>query len=197
MRGIDPLRVVICLSGFASPCLRARLDFRRRRLGSDFAPRVAGELVRAGDVVVDHGALWGTHPCVVARAVGPTGLVHAFDLNRQHCRALRAIPGAARNVDVHSFAPSDEAGSAALHIRLVERPSDALASLGHPLGAHPQIERRPLVDLNFERIDFIKCDVGARTRRASRWRSDATPAFGPAGVDLPRLLTAEPTPATR
>jgi FkbM family methyltransferase len=162
MRGIDPLGVVIRLSGFAFPRLRARLDLRRQRLGGDFAPRVAEELVRAGDVVLDIGARWGTYTSVLARGVGPTGLVHAFEPNRQHFRALRAIAGAARNVHVHSFALSDEAGSAALHIPVVgERPSDGLASLGRPTGAHRtvQIERRRLDDLAFERIDFIKCDV--------------------------------------
>jgi FkbM family methyltransferase len=162
MRAIDPLGLVIRLSGFPSPRLRARLDLRRQRLGGDFGSRVAEEFVRAGDVVLDIGARWGTYTSLLARAVGPTGLVHAFEPNRRHSRALRSIARAAGNVRVHSFALSNEAGGAALHIPLVgDRPSDGLASLDRPIGPHRtvQIERRRLDDLEFERIDFIKCDV--------------------------------------
>jgi FkbM family methyltransferase len=162
MRGIDPHGAVIRLSGFASPRLRARLDLRRQRLGGDFAPRVAEELVRAGDVVLDIGARWGTYTSLFARIVGPAGLVHAFEPNRQHARALLAVARAGQNVEFHPFALSDKAGIAALHIPLVgDKASDGLASLAPPPGAHKtiQIDRRRLDDLPFERIDFIKCDV--------------------------------------
>lgn len=162
MRGIDPLGAVIRLSAFASPRLCARLDLRRQRLEGDLAPRVAEELVRASDVALDIGARWGTYTSLLARVVGSAGLVHAFEPNRQHSKALHTIARAAGNVHVHPFALSDEAGSAALHIPVLgDRASDGLASLARPTGAHRtvQIERRRLDDLAFERIDFIKCDV--------------------------------------
>jgi FkbM family methyltransferase len=162
MRSIDPLGAAIRLSGFASPRLRARLDLRRQRLEGDFALRVVQELVRAEQVALDVGARWGTHTSLLARAVGPYGLVHAFEPNHQHFRALRALARASPNVHLHPFALSDAAGSSALHIPVLgDRASDSLASLARPTGAHRtvQIERRRLDDLLLERIDFIKCDV--------------------------------------
>jgi FkbM family methyltransferase len=162
MRGIDPLGAAIRLSGIASPRLRARLDLRRQRSEGDFAPRIAEELLRTGDVALDIGARWGTYTSFLARVVGPAGLVHAFEPNRQHSEALRAIARASRNVHVHLFALSDEAGSTTLHIPVFgDRASDGLASLALPTAPHVtiQIERRRLDDLPLERIDLIKCDV--------------------------------------
>jgi FkbM family methyltransferase len=162
MRAIDLAGAVIRFSGFASPRLRTRLDLRRQKLEGDSAPRVAEEIVRAGNVALDVGARWGTHTALLARLVGPAGLVHAFEPNRQHSRALRAIARASRNVRLHPFALSDEAGSATLHIPVLGgRTSDGLASLARPTGAcrTTEVERRRLDDLQFERIDFIKCDV--------------------------------------
>jgi FkbM family methyltransferase len=131
-------------------------------LEGDFAPRVAEELLRPGDVVLDIGARFGSYTSLLARVVGPAGVVHAFEPNRQHSRALRAIARASGNVRVHPFALSDEAGSAALHIPLLgRRAADGLATLARPAGVHRtvQIERRRLDDLPFERMDFVKCDV--------------------------------------
>lgn len=162
MQGIDPLGAAIRISGLASPRLRARLDLRRQRLEGDFAPRVAEELARPCEEVLDIGARWGTYTLLLARVVGPAGVVHAFEPNHQHSRALRTIARASGNVHVHQFALSDEAGSAALHIPVLgDRASDGLASLARPVGAHRtvQIERRRLDDLSLARIDFIKCDV--------------------------------------
>lgn len=162
MRGIDVLGAVIRLSGLASPRLRARLYLKRQRLEGDFAPRLTEELVRTGDVAFDIGARWGTYTSLLARVVGPAGVVHTFEPNPEHARALRAIASASQNVRFHPFALSDEVGSAALHVPVVgDRAADGLASLARPIGAHRtvQIERRRLDDLRFELIDFIKCDV--------------------------------------
>jgi FkbM family methyltransferase len=162
MRAIDPYGAAIRLSGFASPRLRARLYLRRERLEGDFAPRVAEELAPPGGVALDIGARWGTYTSLLSRRVGVAGLVHAFEPNRQHSRALNAIARALQNIRIHPFALSDEAGSSMLHIPLLgDRVSDGLASLARPAGAYRtvQIERRRLDDLRFERIDFIKCDV--------------------------------------
>jgi FkbM family methyltransferase len=160
--GIDPIGAAIRLSAFASPRLRARLYLRRQRLEGDFAPRAAEELVRPGDVALDIGARWGSYTSLLARAVAPAGLVHAFEPNHQHSRALRAIARASRNVRIHPFALSDEVGSAALHIPMLgHRVADGLATLARPAGVYRtvEIQRRRLDDLAFERIDFIKCDV--------------------------------------
>jgi FkbM family methyltransferase len=163
MRGIDPTGAAIRFTGLVSPRLRARLDLRRQRLGGDFAPRVAEELVRAGDVTLDIGARFGTYTILLARMVGTTGLVHAFEPNPQHARALRIIARAARNVRIHPFALSESAGSGELHIPISgKRASDGLASVvAPPNGAYTtvHIDRRRLDDFSFDRIDFIKCDV--------------------------------------
>jgi FkbM family methyltransferase len=123
---------------------------------------VAEELAPPDGVALDIGARWGTYTSLLARLVGPAGLVHAFEPNHEHSRALRVIARASRNVRVHPFALSDEVGSSVLHIPMLGgRVADGLASLGRPAGAHRtvQVERRRLDDLRFERIDFIKCDV--------------------------------------
>jgi FkbM family methyltransferase len=162
VRRIDPAGAVIRFSGFASPRFRARLDLRRQKSKGDLAPRIAEELVRAGDVALDVGARWGTYTILLARSVGSAGLVYAFEPNRQHARALTAIARASGTVRVCSFALSDEAGSANLHIPFLgKRAADGLASLGQPSRAHRtiQVERRRIDDFPFERIDFIKCDV--------------------------------------
>jgi FkbM family methyltransferase len=162
MKAIDPLGAVIRLSGFVSPGLRARLDLRRQRLEGDFAPRVAEELVGTGHIALDIGARFGTYTSLLARNVGRTGLVHAFEPNPQHSNALRTISHSAGNVRVHLIALSDDVGQAALHIPMVgDRASDGLATLTQPAVAHRTvpIERCRLDDFSFERIDFIKCDV--------------------------------------
>jgi hypothetical protein len=57
-------------------------------------------------------------------------VVHAFEPNRQHSRALQTIARAFGNVHYHPFALSDETGSAALHIPIIgDKASDGLASL--------------------------------------------------------------------
>jgi FkbM family methyltransferase len=162
MRVIDPLGAVIRLSGSVSPRLRASLDLRRQRQEGDFAPDITEELVRPGQVALDIGARFGTYTGLLARLVGLNGLVHAFEPNPQHCKALRTIARWAGNVRIHPLALSDEVGRAALHIPVTgKRASDGLASLGQPVGAHRTvaIERRRLDDFSFERVDFIKCDV--------------------------------------
>ena len=120
------------------------------------------ELARTGDVALDIGARWGTYTSLLARVVGRAGLVHSFEPNPQHSRALRAIARGSRNVRFHPFALSDDAGIATLHVPVLgDRAVDGLASLAPPKGDHRtvQIERRRLDDFHFERIDFIKCDV--------------------------------------
>jgi FkbM family methyltransferase len=162
MQAIDPAGAVIRLSGSVSPRLRARLDLRRQKLEGDPAPRIAEELVHAGDVALDIGARWGTYTALLAHAVGPAGLVHAFEPNRQHSRALRTMSRTWRNVHFHPFALSDAAGSAALHIPVSGgKASDGLASLTRPKAVHETvpIECRRLDDFSFQRIDFVKCDV--------------------------------------
>jgi FkbM family methyltransferase len=46
------------------------------------------QLVRAGDIVIDVGANIGAHTLPLARFVGPTGCVHAFEPQRQIYYAL-------------------------------------------------------------------------------------------------------------
>jgi FkbM family methyltransferase len=162
MQGIDPLGAIIRLSGIASPGLRARLYLRRQQLEGDFAPRVTEEVAQTGDVAFDIGARWGTYTSLLARVVGRSGLVHSFEPNPQHSKALRAIARASRNVHFHPFALSDQTGIATLHVPMLgDRAADGLASLAPPTSDHRrvQVERRRLDDLRFERLNFIKCDV--------------------------------------
>jgi FkbM family methyltransferase len=162
MRRIDALGASIRLSGMASARLRARFDLWSQRRHGDFSPQVVEHLVRPDDVVLDIGARFGTYTLLLARIVGPHGVVHAFEPNPQHSTALGTIACSRKNVVLHPFALSDRAGVASLHIPVVgRRASDGLASLAPPAVPHRtvQIHRRRLDDLSYERIDFVKCDV--------------------------------------
>jgi FkbM family methyltransferase len=72
-------------------------------------------LLRPGDVAVDVGAHRGVFMDRMARIVGPTGHVHAFEPNPDSWRILSAVKGGSSNISLHHTGVSDRAGSATLY----------------------------------------------------------------------------------
>ncbi len=86
-----------------------------------FTTRLAGQLIRPGDVVVDIGANIGYHTLHFARLVGKTGKVFAFEADPSNAGLLR------RNVEENGYrdtvvveqkAVSDRPGTVELHLSL-------------------------------------------------------------------------------
>jgi FkbM family methyltransferase len=137
----------------------------RRR---DPALRLVEALVAPGQVIVDAGASVGLFTARMARLVGPSGCVHAFEPNPQRHARLRALAGARRPIVVHPVALSDAPGEAELWIPHVNgRVQTERAFLdgrpGRRASAAPVTVTLATCDDEVredrERVAFIKCDV--------------------------------------
>lgn len=124
-------------------------------------------LVSDGMVVLDVGACIGTHTVLLAKAVGPTGAVHAFEPQRLLFQtlcanlAINSVP----NAFVHHAALGDESGT--LFAPAIEpyRPANFA---GFSLSAVPPGEPVPVVTIDWfriERVDLIKIDAEGMERR--------------------------------
>ncbi|MGI8729578.1 MAG: FkbM family methyltransferase [Solirubrobacteraceae bacterium] len=90
-------------------------------------------LVRPGDAVVDAGANWGLYAARLAQLVGRAGQVDAFEPHPSHAGTLRALAARRPQLAAHELALSDTAGSATLHVPIIQRRGiTALASLHAP-----------------------------------------------------------------
>ena len=83
----------------------------RTKLFEILIRRLYGLRCRAGDVCVDAGANQGNHAIPMATAVGPTGIIHAFEPIRHLANRLRTMANE-RNlqVRVYELALSDRVG---------------------------------------------------------------------------------------
>jgi FkbM family methyltransferase len=80
--------------------------------------RVLRRLLRAGDTFIDCGANIGYFSLLAAKAVGPTGRVHAFEPqpdNRRRLAAHAAANGLESIITIHPAALSDGPGAVRLH----------------------------------------------------------------------------------
>ena len=123
-------------------------------------------VVRPGDVVFDVGAHFGLHTVFLSAVVGPTGVVHAFEVNPERFHALAVTVSGLPNTTLHPHGLADYTGSTTLFV-----PEDtAMASLtdwtnGRRVGPIHQVDCdvRILDDIVGRREaatpDFIKCDV--------------------------------------
>jgi FkbM family methyltransferase len=137
----------------------------RRR---ETALRLVEALIAPGQVIADAGASVGLFTCRMARLVGPSGRVHAFEPNPQRHARLRALAGRRRPIVLHPVALSATAGEAQLWIpRVHGRALAERAFLDHPGGDRASAEpvAVPLATFDAEigedgeRVAFIKCDV--------------------------------------
>lgn len=167
---MDPVGFAIHrAAGALSPALRADLQWRRSRATDDFAMRVVDTLVQPGEVVVDVGAAWGLYACRLARSVGRRGKVHAFEPNPVYRRPLQRLARRFPQMEVHSFALSNEAGDGLLHVpHIADRTINEMATLVPPrrrewaVGTRAQVTVRRLDDVlkgEGGPVAFVKCDV--------------------------------------
>jgi FkbM family methyltransferase len=137
----------------------------RRR---DAALRLVEALVAPGQVIVDAGASVGLFTSRMARLVGPSGRVHAFEPNPQRHARLRSLAGRRRPIVLHPVALSDTAGEAQLWIPRVEGHVFAERAFlddhgGDRASADPVAVSLATFDAELgedrDRVAFIKCDV--------------------------------------
>ena len=119
------------------------------------------KLIRPGQVVIDAGANIGAHTVFFCRAVGPKGVVHAFEPQRVIFQTLCAnlALNSLQNGHAHHAALGDAPGSIVVDVPDYSQPNNFG---GMPLGAFSQGERVPLVtidSLELAACHFMKIDV--------------------------------------
>lgn len=158
-----------------TPRLSARASFARRVRQGDLPLRLVKAYVKKGDVVVDMGANWGLYTDHLARLVGPTGRVHAFEPGDR--TSLTALAKGRPQIAIHSSALSDQPGRLALHLPVIEGQSNSyMASLAVPSDraevphttVSVEVERLDAVLPPGEMVTFIKCDVEGHQLEALR-----------------------------
>lgn len=110
--------------------------------------------IRPGDTVVDAGAFIGDHTLAYSDAVGPTGVVHAFEPNPVAYACLFHNMEKCPNVILHDVGLSDVTGSVPL--------SGNNGNYGGVyIGEHMKIADVPVQPLDIQGFtaDFIKIDV--------------------------------------
>lgn len=166
---------------------------------------VMRHFIRPGDVVLDVGANRGIYLARLAREVGPTGHVYAFEPNPAHAAALRQAAAVAGCATVLPYALSDAPGEA----RFFVPQNHEMASLGRW-----QDEDAPSVTCEMARLDdlvaagsvrqprFIKMDIeGAECRalhgaRAVLDRDDAPVIIFESNVFASPTVSGVPACAT-
>ncbi len=153
--------------------LTARLLWARERRSGNRALEVVDRLVRPGDVAVDVGANFGLFAYRLARLVGPSGEVHAFEPHPGQHENLMKIERTRPNVRFHAVALSARPGTAEMAVPRVDgRPDLALATL-EPLPARTAQTDR--IEVRVDTLDrmladrqrpvaFVKCDVEGHER---------------------------------
>jgi len=138
-------------------------------------------LIRPGATVLDIGANQGVYTLLAARAVGPTGRVHAFEPNRRYCELIErslAVNGFKAQTSIHNLALGETAGETELVFSWAWGGGAHLAV--EAMAAVPEQERQPcriaaldemFADPGFT-VDVIKMDIEGAEARALRgmWR---------------------------
>jgi FkbM family methyltransferase len=123
--------------------------------------RLYHRLLQPGDVVVEAGANIGAFTVPIARRVGPSGRVHAFEPQRVGHALLRinlALNGLG-HVTLHRAALGDRPGEMVVPVPDYRRPGNFG---GYGLSGAGEGERVPVVtvdSLGLERCDLLKIDV--------------------------------------
>lgn len=165
--GKDPVNGFIRHVGIYSPRWGAELLWQQPRLG--FARRIVETFVGPSMTVVDIGASQGAYTNRMAKLVGRTGRVHAFEPDPPSARALRSIARRYPWISVHQMALSDRRGSTQFYVPVVNgRRSPGLGRLSNQFSEITGSEWQTL-DVAIDRLDtvlaeasniaFIKCDV--------------------------------------
>lgn len=117
------------------------------------------KVLAAGDVVLDIGANVGYLTRMIARRVGPSGVVHAFEPAPAALRLLEANTRDLEHATCHGIALSNTHGTATFSVRA----KGDTSSIGAAADARDRIVVRvETIDRLFQdapRIDFVKIDV--------------------------------------
>lgn len=149
--------------------------------------RLVEEIVRPGMHVLDVGANVGYYTLLLARAVGPSGRVWAFEPTSTFARDLTwhvEHNGFRDRVVLLPFGLSDRHVSSLISIDDV---SATLHWAGEsPAPAHESIELRPLdglvEEIGLSRVDFIKVDVDGHEPHLLRGAQETLRKFQPTMV---------------
>jgi FkbM family methyltransferase len=153
--------------------LMARLLWARERRAGNRALEVVDRLVRPGDVALDVGANFGLFAYRLARLVGPSGEVHAFEPHPAQRENLMKVEHTRPNVRFHAVALSARPGTAEMAVPRVDgRPDLALATLEQLPARTEETDR---IEVRLETLDrmlgdrqrpvaFVKCDVEGHER---------------------------------
>lgn len=126
---------------------------------------LVSHLVRPGDVCIDAGCQVGYYSCLLAKCVGPSGYVYAFDANPAACETTRqnASLNGFHNVEVVHAALGDGLGNTPFYISTDNQ--SGLSSLG-ALQAPKEVISVPWLRLDdfihrrkISRIRLLKIDV--------------------------------------
>lgn len=156
----------------------------RRDYGAQFEILVSvlyHQVVKAGDIVVDGGANAGLHAMPLARLVGPTGLLVAFEPNPPVFAALQRNV-AQFSVELHQLALSDkqtmlnfvadEKRPGLSHLQhQFDQPAEATRTIAvQSVTLDSIVGARPIsfIKLDLEGADFLALRGAARTLRKSR-----------------------------
>lgn len=113
--------------------------------------------IRPGDTVVDAGAFVGDHTVAYSNAVGPKGIVYAYEPNPLAFECLRHNTKGLGNVYSFNFALGDTAGEMCL-VREFSHASGYIAKNSeHTYMANVPV--KPMDGAAFGKIDLIKLDV--------------------------------------
>lgn len=133
----------------------------------DLDPKLSAILdlcIRCGDTVLDIGANIGLLTLKMARLVGSSGVVHAFEPNPSALNFLRQTldRNSYRNVVLHGYALGDEEGQLTLHVPGKNEGSATLLDRGKGrAGKHHTVPVRRLdgENIDFSCVSFVKMDV--------------------------------------
>jgi FkbM family methyltransferase len=122
--------------------------------------------LREGDVALDVGASFGVYTAELARRVGPSGHVHAFEPQRTVYEMLVQRFRGAPSVHVVNAALADEPGSAQFVVPTIasDIPETALGTLsrgsdGHTVAGNTEVTTLDDYCAEFDRLAFIKIDA--------------------------------------
>ncbi|MGH6932491.1 MAG: FkbM family methyltransferase [Dongiaceae bacterium] len=153
-----------CRHGFMFWLKRDAVIGRALQLYGEFAEsenRLMARFLRAGDMALDVGANIGTCTLAMARAVGPNGLVHAFEpqaLVFQTLCANLAINGLTQ-VRAWPWAVGEEAGTARIPVPALDTDENFGAVQVQTTGHTEAVPLVRLDDIGIERAALLKIDV--------------------------------------
>ncbi|MHB8604252.1 MAG: FkbM family methyltransferase [Thermoplasmatota archaeon] len=139
-------------------------------------------VVKPGDVVIDAGANVGYYTLLLARLVGPTGRVHAFEPHPANLAMLRRniAANSFTNVVIHENALSDRAGK----VEFFEHTSLG----GHSLGIKEKGREHDAIAVDAVTLD----DALATEPRIDFWKMDIEGAEGLALRGATAVLARSP-----